>query len=74
MLLWMVLICLQFSLKMAKQVATTVVHIVLPMSIVMQSNRDFYIYYTSSVTPKIGMSALRWKQYKAHFNSHGYVF
>ena len=38
----------------------------------LQSNRDFYIYYTSSVTPKIGMSALRWKQYKAHFNSHGY--
>lgn len=40
---------------------------------IMQSNRDYFIYYPADVTPKLGISAIRWKQYKAHFQSHGYV-
>ena len=36
-----------------------------------QSNRDWYIYFSSGVTKELGISAVRWHQYKAHYNSHG---
>ena len=36
-----------------------------------QSNRDWYIYFSSGVTKELGISAVRWHQYKAHYNSQG---
>jgi arylsulfatase A len=35
------------------------------------SSRDSYIYFSSGVTRELGVSAVRWKQYKAHYNSKG---
>ena len=38
-----------------------------------QSNRDYYIYYPVDPTPELGMFAVRWGHYKAHYYSHGCV-
>ncbi len=37
----------------------------------MQSGRSVYIYYPSSPDPKLGVYAVRWNQYKAHYYSNG---
>ena len=35
------------------------------------SNRDHYIYYPKNPSPKSGIFAIRWKEYKAHFYQEG---
>ena len=35
------------------------------------SKRDYYIYYPKDPNPKVGIFAIRWKQYKAHFYQQG---
>ena len=37
------------------------------------SLRDYYIYYPNDADPKIGIYAVRWKQYKLHFYQKGYL-
>lgn len=39
-----------------------------------QSDRSVYIYYPSNPDPKLGVFAVRWNQYKAHYYSNGYVY
>ena len=39
----------------------------------MQSKRDYYIYYPSNPDPKLGIFAVRWHQYKAHYYSYGWA-
>lgn len=36
-----------------------------------QSDRDVFIYYPSNPDPKLGVFAVRWNQYKAHYYSNG---
>ncbi|XP_064404043.1 arylsulfatase A-like [Halichondria panicea] len=36
-----------------------------------KSGRSVYIYYPSSPDPKLGVYAVRWNQYKAHYYSNG---
>ena len=43
------------------------------MGVCLQSNRDYYIYYSVYPDPADGPAAIRWTHYKAHFHSKGYV-
>ncbi|XP_064396908.1 arylsulfatase A-like [Halichondria panicea] len=36
-----------------------------------KSNRDFYIHYPTNPDKTLGVYAVRWQQYKAHYHSHG---
>ena len=42
-------------------------------SIVLQSNRQNFVYYSQESTPQTGLYALRLRQYKAHFYTRGFV-
>jgi arylsulfatase A len=35
------------------------------------SPRDTYFFFSDNVKPSLGVSAVRWNQYKAHYKSHG---
>ncbi|XP_064403945.1 arylsulfatase A-like [Halichondria panicea] len=36
-----------------------------------KSNRDFFIFYPGDPNKTLGIFAIRWKEYKAHYYSHG---
>ena len=46
-------------------------HLFLYYVLLLQSNRNYYIYYPSDVTEDLGIAAIRLNQYKAHFHSQG---
>ena len=39
----------------------------------LQSERDYYVYYSVDPKPELGVAAVRWSHYKAHYHSKGYT-
>jgi len=39
--------------------------------VILQSQRDYYIYYPPGASPDTGVFAIRYKEYKAHYYTSG---
>ena len=59
-------VCLSVYLSVCLSVCLS-----LSLSLIFQSNREYFVYFGDNASKDLGISALRWQQYKIHYNSHG---
>lgn len=48
--------------------------VVVDLCDIAQSDRDYYVYYSTDPVSEKGPAAVRWTHYKAHFHSKGYAY